>query len=60
MKPPYGFFYNPTRDGLVVNEQEMAVVEKIFRLAADGLGTSAIQSRLYHENVASPKGKRSW
>jgi site-specific DNA recombinase len=60
MKPPYGFSYNAARDGLVVNEQEMVVVEQIFRLAADGLGTSAIQSRLYHENITSPKGKRSW
>jgi len=60
MKPPYGFSYNSARDGLVVNEQEMAVVEKVFRLAADGLGTSAIQSRLYHENISSPKGKRGW
>jgi hypothetical protein len=38
----------------------MVVAEKVFRLAADGLGTSAIQSHLYHENIASPKGKRSW
>ena len=39
MKPPYGFRYNETRDGLVVHEPEMVVVEKIFRLAADGRGT---------------------
>jgi site-specific DNA recombinase len=60
MKPPYGFRYNEARDGLVVYEPEMKVVEKVFQLAADGLGTSAIQSRLYHENTTSPKGKRSW
>ncbi|PLS85969.1 MAG: hypothetical protein CYG60_09715, partial [Actinobacteria bacterium] len=60
MKPPYGFRYNKLRDGLVVHELEMVVVEKIFRLAVDGLGTNAIQSRLYHENIPSPKGSRSW
>ena len=60
MKPPYGFRYNETRDGLVVHEPEMVVVEKIFRLAADGRGTKAIQTRLYHENIPSPKGKSSW
>jgi uncharacterized membrane protein YeiH len=38
----------------------MVVVEKIFKLAAGGLGTSAIQSRLYRENIPSPRGGRSW
>ena len=60
MKPPYGFEYNAARDGLVVRKDEMAVVEKIFRLAADGLGTSTIQNHLYHENVPSPKGAKTW
>jgi hypothetical protein len=60
MKPPYGFRYNASRDGLVVHEPEMLVVEKLFRLAAEGFGTSTIQSRLYRENVPSPKGARSW
>jgi site-specific DNA recombinase len=59
-KPPYGFRYTETRDGLVVHEPEMLVVEKIFRLAAEGLGTSAIQRRLYNEKVPSPGGKGSW
>jgi site-specific DNA recombinase len=59
-KPPYGFRYTETRDGLVVYEPEMAVVERIFRLAAEGLGTSAIQRRLYNEKVPSPGGKGSW
>jgi site-specific DNA recombinase len=60
MKPPFGFRYNESRDGLLVHEPEMVVVEKIFRLAAEGFGTSTIQSRLYHENIPSPKGARSW
>jgi site-specific DNA recombinase len=59
-KPPYGFRYNETRDGLVVYEPEMLIVEHIFRLAAEGLGTSAIQRRLHNEKVLSPGGKSSW
>jgi hypothetical protein len=41
-------------------EPEMLIVEKIFRLAEEGLGTSAIQRRLYNEKVPSPEGKGSW
>jgi site-specific DNA recombinase len=59
-KPPYGFRYNEARDGLVVYEPEMVVVEKIFRLAEEGLGTTAIQRRLYNEKVAPPGGKATW
>ncbi len=60
MKPRYGFRYNEARNGLVVYEPEMAVVERIFRLAAEGFGTKAIQSRLYHEGIPSPKGGEIW
>jgi DNA invertase Pin-like site-specific DNA recombinase len=47
MKPPYGFRYNEARDALVIHELERRVVERIFRLAAEGRGTKAIQTRLY-------------
>ena len=60
MKPPYGFRYNEARDDLVIHEPEMAVVKKIFRLAAEGHGTRAIQLRLYREGVPSPTGKDVW
>jgi site-specific DNA recombinase len=59
-KPPYGFRYNEARDGLVVYEPEMAVVEQIFRLAAGGRGTSSIQTYLYHHNIPTPTGARTW
>jgi site-specific DNA recombinase len=59
-KPPYGFRYNDARDGLVSYEPEQHVVEKIFRLAAKGHGTRAIQIRLYREGVPSPTGKETW
>jgi site-specific DNA recombinase len=60
MKPPYGFRYNESRDGLVIFEPEMAVVGKIFGLAAEGRGTKAIQTCLYRESIPSPRGSRSW
>src|SRR5215204_6578542 len=60
MKPPYGYRYNEARDALVIHEPERRVVERIFRLAADGHGTKAIQTRLYREGVPSPTGKELW
>jgi site-specific DNA recombinase len=60
MKPPYGFRYNEARDALVVHEAESAVVETVFRLAAEGHGTKAIQTRLYRQGIPSPTGKEVW
>jgi site-specific DNA recombinase len=60
MKPPYRFRYNEARDGLIVHEPEMLVLGKIFRLAAEGLGTRAIQGRLYREGIPSPTGRELW
>jgi site-specific DNA recombinase len=58
--PTYGFRYNETRDGLLINEPEMRVVEKIFHLAANGVAVRAIQTRLYTEGIPAPKGGRVW
>ena len=60
MKPPYGFRYNESRDALVVHGPEADVVERVFRLAAEGLGTKAIQTRLYRQGILSPTGKEVW
>jgi site-specific DNA recombinase len=59
-RPAYGFRYNEARDALVICEPEMAVVEKVLRLAADGLGQHAIHTRLFREGVPSPTGKPQW
>ena len=59
-KPPYGFRYNASGDGLVPNESEMVVIERIFRMAAEGLGPQAIKTRLYDEGTPSPRGDRVW
>ena len=60
MKPPYVFRYNGARDALVVHGPEAAVVEQVFHLAAEGLGTKAIQTRLYRQGIPSPTGKELW
>jgi site-specific DNA recombinase len=60
VKAPYGFRYNETRDGLLIHECESMVMEKIFRWAAEGHGTKAIQTRLYREGIPSPTGREVW
>ena len=60
MKAPYGFSYTASRDALVIDDGEMAVVERIFRMAADGLGTKAIQGRLRELGVPAPRGGEVW
>jgi site-specific DNA recombinase len=58
--PTYGFRYNETRDGLLIHEPEMVVVEKIFRLVADDVPVRAVQARLYTEGIPAPKGGPLW
>jgi Recombinase/Recombinase zinc beta ribbon domain len=38
----------------------MVVVEKIFRMAAEGSGVSKIQTALYREGIPSPRGRPVW
>jgi site-specific DNA recombinase len=52
-QPPLGFRYAGTGDGLVVYEPEMVVVEKIFEMAAAGLGLRAIQTRLHSAGMTT-------
>jgi len=60
MKPPYGFRYNDSRDGLIVHEGEMKIVADIFRMASEGLGPNAIQNRLSRLDVPAPRGGKTW
>jgi|SRR5215208_270970 len=48
-KANYSFKYNDTEDGLLIHQPEMRIVEKIFRMAASGIGSKAMQTRLYAE-----------
>ena len=58
--PKYGFRFDSAHDALLVHEPEMAVVKKIFRMAAEGCGVGKIQSRLYAEGTPSPRGREVW
>jgi hypothetical protein len=57
---PFGFRYNEPRVGLIVHESEMKVVEKVFRMAAEGLGVMAMRTRLRSEGMPSPKDGEAW
>jgi site-specific DNA recombinase len=59
-KANFGFRFNETDDGLVIYEPEMRIVEKIFSMAASGMGPKAMQTRLYAEGIPSPTGKAMW
>src|SRR5215218_347883 len=59
-KANFGFRFNETDDGLVIYEREMRIVEKIFSMAASGMGPKAMQTRLYAEGIPSPTGKAMW
>jgi site-specific DNA recombinase len=56
----YGFRFNEARDALLIYEPEMAVVEKLFRMAAGGYGVGKMQSTLYAEGIPSPRGREVW
>src|SRR5215203_4697905 len=59
-RPPFGFRYDEAGDGLLVHGLEMAVVEKIFRYASEGVAVRAIQARLHAEGIPAPRGGRVW
>jgi site-specific DNA recombinase len=59
-KPPYGFRYDVEGEGLLVQEAEMALIERIFRMAAEGASPQAILAQLYEQGVPSPRGDRTW
>jgi site-specific DNA recombinase len=58
--PRYGFRYNEARNGLVIYEPEMRIVEKVFRLVAEGLGLHALQTRLRSEGIPTRNGAQLW
>ena len=53
-KPNFGFRFNESDDQLVVYEPELRLAEKLFRMAAEGMGPKAIQTGLYREGIPSP------
>lgn len=53
--------YDKGEDGtLVINEEQAAVVRKIYRLFLDGLTPYSIAKQLTAEGIKSPMGKDKW
>jgi len=53
--PGYGYRYNEERDGLVVNEEEMIVVRRIFEAIVNGASISSVYKQLNREGVRGPR-----
>jgi site-specific DNA recombinase len=59
--PDYGFEYNTSRDNYVVKEQQMLVVQRIFRMVGmDGYPINAVKKAFDREGVPTPGGARFW
>jgi site-specific DNA recombinase len=59
--PNYGFKFNSTRDGYVVDERTMPVVRRIFRMAGtEGMSVNGIKRALDAEGVPTPSGRKYW
>ena len=57
----YGFKYNETRDGYLVNEEQKRVMRRIFRmLAVEGKPLYAVKRTLEREGIVAPTGSKSW
>jgi site-specific DNA recombinase len=59
-KVTYGFTLNKTRDGYEINEEEMAVVRRVFHTVADGAGIHAVKRMLEAEGIPTPSGGVRW
>ncbi len=57
----YGFKYNAARDGYLVDEKDMEVVRRIFRMiGGEGMVLHAVQCSLEREGVPTPNGQPWW
>jgi site-specific DNA recombinase len=57
----YGYRFNDTRDALVVDEEKMQVVRRIFRMVGvEGAPVYAVKRALDADRVPTATGKRSW
>ena len=57
----YGFRYNATRDGYLLEEESMRVVRRIFRMIGEGCMTLRTVARtLERDGVPPPNGGRWW
>jgi site-specific DNA recombinase len=59
--PDYGFRFNAARDNYVVVEEEMHVVERIFRMiGVEGTSIHAVKRAFEKEGLMTPGGGRYW
>ena len=59
--PDYGFKYNAARDNYVVDEGEMRVVRRIYRMVGvEGSTINAVKKTFDREGVPTPGGARFW
>jgi site-specific DNA recombinase len=59
--PDYGFRFNPRRDSYVVNEEEMAVVRRMFYLVgAQRMTLYGVKKALEEEGVRPRRGGTRW
>src|SRR5215211_84671 len=59
--PNYGFGYNGARDNYVVDEANMCVVRRIFRMVgAEGDSLNSVKRTFDREGVPTPRGSRYW
>jgi site-specific DNA recombinase len=57
----YGFKLNATRDGFEVDEEQMAVVRRIFHMIGlEGLSQKAIYKNFEREDMPTPGGGKHW
>jgi len=60
-RPNFGFQYNANRDNYVVDEEQMRVIERIFReVGAEGRTMYAVKAALDREGVSPPSRGRYW
>jgi site-specific DNA recombinase len=59
--PTYGFRYNQFRDSYLVDEQQMTVVRRVFRMiGAEARAIHEVKRTLEREGMPSPTGLRHW
>ncbi len=59
--PRYGFKFNATKDGYEVNEAEMEVVRRIFRMVGtEGRTLRAVAKTFEREGLPTPKRGKHW
>ena len=60
-RPRFGFRFNESRDGYEVDEEQMAIIRRVFRMVgAEGVSLYAARKALQAAGVPSPGGAKLW